>query len=494
MKHILRIFSVLAICLVFLPNRAQALGYNETAHVCGAYHFNVLRVVDGFQIRVSNGGKTRSLFYVDSFIDGGKKYSSVISGCIDDALAIIDRTSGKYDEGLTVNLIDPTQNALQIRKLASRNRNTAQPSPTVVTTPADASSTLDILLAQPTDPWDITRPGLVKKQRIASEASNWLNDQSYFVFDAHGGMMKKTTNSTWHTSIATDSIQCDRVSYVMYKKEFADMNTVTSTHPAEQYIIERTTPTSRAFIPIPRPDGDWRARPADPTPYFRECFGQNAALTIMNRMTMVTPKATFVDGFSPRTSIEPEFRNGTYYQGGSIWLDKDASGSVAVRGDATLRILHADGSITNRKPVFFRDIHQYEYPTSMEFRLDPTEKTAINVILTQVHPGNNTETAVFQEHGGSYQSIDRDPHMNWSDRDIFRFNLQPTPLYVSAENTKLALKSYFLTSSLLLHNLPNTKYTLLWNRVGPLEQDGTRKIWYSFRDKGMTQTWLATVR
>ena len=478
---------------------AQNLGFNVSRHVCGKYTFDVTRVVDGFQIRVADGVRTRMTFYPDVYQNQTPYFrsSSIISGCYGNDLAISKKGIAKYYSNQTINLIDPTGTYLQTKTLASRDNFASPP----VTTPLSASSTMDTLLSQPTDPWSITRPGLVSKQRIAPELPSILNDKSYFVFNNKGGITRKTAASNWSTTFAQGSTICNgNVSYVVYAKKFADADSSTSTFPAVQYIVERSTPGSRKLIPVPYADGAWRDPMKSITAYFGSCFGENVGFfTNYTNVSMLSGKTAFVNYLNPKKSINTLnsiFETATgYYQPGLVWSQTDSSGRVTYNGDATIRILNSTGTVTTRKPLFFQDIHSYPVWTNMEFRLDPKDPAAVDVVRL-LQPTNDSSNPVtisyFQAMSGTYQAVTRDEYTDWKP-PVYQWQ-DATPLYLSADKGALTVRSYFLTQSMLLHNFPNTQYTLLWNRIGPLEQDGTRKIWYAFKSNGVTQTLLARVR
>lgn len=480
---------------------------NQTVLTCGKYRYDVNRYVDGFLINVTDDSRTRTMFYRDPFASRSaygeeissvmytQPYSSVIRECSDDALPIANRSIGKYGYGNKINLIDPTQNALRSKELGTQW--SSKFTEIIETTPADAAAQMDLLLSKPKDVWAVTRTNLVRKQPIPAEKSDGLNDKSYYMFDAKGNVVRKTATSAWNTTLATDSVECTNgVTYVLYAKHFAEANTASSTSPAIQYMIERSGDGKRMLIPVPYADGSWRVPGYDPMPYFGRCFGKSAGIYARGRVSIVSDKTPFVSYLNPKTSIAADYSNSelyfdgsAYYDEGIIWLNE-----IGIQGDASLLTLNANGTVTKRKPVFFRDLRQYPVGSGMKFRKDPKDPKKI-VVLLSIYNNNPDLTVVkyFLESSGTYTEVSRS-EQEWVPRE-YNWDETGTPLYVSADTDMLTVRSFFLEKPMLLHGfLPGTAYTLLWHRVGPLEQDGTRKIRYAFTSNGRIQTWLAVVR
>ncbi|MFH1077773.1 MAG: hypothetical protein V1745_00610 [Patescibacteria group bacterium] len=381
--------------LLGASSRAETTAYNQDTQTCGAYTFEVTRLVDGFFFRVTDGTRLRTIFHRDPYQPSSvySNTSAVVASCTTDgALAIVDSHSAKYSIQKTISLLDPRLDPLQIKQFGSQTtvQRFGDLQDAVTTIPAERATDVANLLAMPTMPWTIDRTGLVGKKRVAPEASNILNDRSFFVHDGGDGIERRLADSNWNSTMAVDSVVTDTgIAYVLYVKHFAASDTPTSTSPSVQYVIERSGDGRRVLIPVPHVADDWKNYSNLWTSggvRLVTTSGDDAALLVGTRVTMVTGQTSFVDALDPATS-------------------------TAV--------------------VDYASIHDY---------------------------------------------------------------VQMTGLYVAAERDGLVLRSFYLKKPMLLHGLTGTSFVLDWYRIGPLEKDGTRKVWYGFTANGATQTWQAIVR
>ncbi|MBU0540236.1 hypothetical protein KKF59_01015 [Patescibacteria group bacterium] len=472
-----------------IPVVAAQVTSSDTFKKCGAYSYNIKRVVDGFQIRVTDGARVRTMFYRDVISGNGVtgSESNVMSECEGSSLVFLDRTYGKYSQSYTVKFLDPTQDSLRINALdtvTSVNYGTVEMKSKNI-------AQIDAIMSKPQDKWEILKTELVQKQRIPAEKSDMLNDQSYYVFDGKGGITRKMSKSLWNTTLAEGVVVCDNgIAYILYAKQFADIFDASSTRPAVQYVIERSGDGNRKLIPIPFVDGSWGSYGwNDLSVGFGACIGENASVFVNERVSIVSGKTIFVDHKNPTTSLAPSYFGNSYYSVENIWRYPDGS----IKGDATIKTLNPDGTVTEKKPVFFQDLRKFSVGTSMQFRKDPRDESKIVVRIAQPRDNYDEPQVVkyYLESSGIYSEVSRvESEWKWPNyADDYM-----TPLYVSAEKNMLVVKSFFLKKPMLLHVLPTENFTLLWQRIGPLELDGTRKVWYAFKINGKTQTWLATVR
>lgn len=486
--------------------QAATLPFNTTVHVCGDFHFDIMRVVDGFQIKVTDGARVRTIFHNDVFGASmiNPMVSSINTGCYGKSLAIVDRISSKYGSSATVSLLDPSLDPLQIKELGTRRYASVafESSHDPITIPPQASAQMDELLSREADPWYITRTGLVSKKSAVVEKSDMLNDRSYYVFDGQGGIVRRLANSSWNTVAAKDVMVCGGVAYVLYAKELAEINTATSSYPAEQYIIERSGQGTRKLIPVPYKDGAWKdlnkyqVNNLYVRPYFGRCFGEAVSLFNQYRITMVSGTSRFANFLDPRFSIadwDPKtgvkaysYQNG-YFTPGKIWSDANS-----VQGSSVIKTLDANGRVIKIKPPYFKNIKSFDAGTMMEFGLDPEYPDKAAVSLTEFcrSCAVTLVKSFYRQTNKGYEKIPGGDSF-WIDAESVKANM--TPLYLQADNTGISVRSYFLNQPMLLHGIAS-KFSLLGYRIGPLERDGTRKIWYTFKADGRVQRWMAVVR
>jgi hypothetical protein len=350
----------------------------------------------------------------------------------------------------------------------------------------------------------------VRQHLVQPEKSDLLHSKQYAVF-AQNGAELRNTSSNWNTTVALDSRVCaNGIAYVLYEKQFAEEDTETSAYPAKQYVIERSGEGRRSIVPIPHVDGDWR----DPdrsleAPLFGDCFDRNVGLLVNGNIVMITPHDSHVDyRASDRTMTTYQYETGESSEGpyqyrhdytirkadygywipGRIYRTADS-----VEGSADISFLSAGGSSFKRKPVFFRDIRQYPVNTTMTFLLDPQDylKVIVELSVPSTVKDQSDTVTYFKETNHVYQETTKEG-LSWE--TPFPWDNRFTPLYVSAEQNAIVVKSYFFEQSLMLHAFPGRSPVLQWYRVGPLERDGTRKVWYAFTVNGHTQTWFAVVK
>ncbi|MBU1032552.1 MAG: hypothetical protein ABII13_04400 [Patescibacteria group bacterium] len=483
---------------------AESQPDNLKVYTCGKYRIEATRIVDGFHFKITDGDRVRTVFYNDPNARGGsyEDHAVLLTECYGDSVAIRDTYSSRYHRNYIIHLINPNNDPLQIRLLGERTIELYRPSqPVESTEPVQATALMDDLLSKETDPWPVIKSELVSKKQIPNQEKDILNDRSFYVFDDNGGIETRTADSNWNTTIAknrTSAMVCDNVAYVLYEKRFASDNTATSTFPAIQYIIERSGDGPRKLIPVPYVDGYWNEARFTFYPWFNRCFGKNVIFHTNDRLTLISKDTNFTDYFNPKISIKADstvkwdFFNGQYYNPGKIeFTDK------GVEGSSIVSILKQDGSTRDRSPVYFRNIREYPLNTTMEFRIDPVAHDKIIVVVKQPCDDcdNYSKTSYFLETDGVYEQITRE-EIQWDWNEVDKtFSLRATPIYISAEKGAIALRGQTLDEPMFLHGFPkDMEYELNWYRIGPLEFNGTRKIWYSFTVDGKTQTWEARVQ
>ena len=505
------IIGLFAVIFAFLPSATKA-AQTITTRDCGPYHYDIRRITDGFFVTVTDSGHVRTILYRDvigpSSVFGSK--SNVITGCADASLAFVDALNYKYGKSDVVKAIDPTGTYLRLVTIGWQSTSwIGDLSNRIKISPASSASLITELLSRPTENWIVERTELVGKTPTAIESANMLNDRSFYVFDGKGGYIKKTANSSWNTTQAIDTALCSNgTTYVLYQKMFAETNTPTSTFPNVQYIVERSGNGPRTLIPVPYVDGSWQAEmlgasifSQNKPIYFGSCMGASASLNVhwrvmtanpiefkyTTRVAMITPTTTVIDYINPSRSIEAGYKaaNSIISQGALHYYP-----SSGITGSSIISELHADGTVTQRKPIYFRDITSYGDGVSFYFRLDPIEPSRITLAV-KTWSGPNESYKYYMETNGVYQEVDRSEN-SWATSEVFAE--QGTHLYLSADKDMITVRSFYLAKPMLLHYLPNTAYTLNWYRIGPLELDGTRKVWYELTVHGKKEMWFARVR
>lgn len=507
MKHtrISAFIGFFAVFFILLPVATMASQVTTTRD-CGAYHYDIRRITDGFFVTAVDYGRTRTILYRDviapSSLPGDT--TNVISGCADASLAFVHSVRYRYGSSQTVDVIDPTGPYLRIVTIGTKTTSTVgDPNTRVSVSPVEREQLINELLSRPTEYWTIEHTELVTKSRTAVESPNILTDKSFFVFDGKGGYIKRNADSSWNTVLAVDTAFCaNGTTYVLYEKIFHEWNTSTSTSPNIQYVIERSGNGPRTLIPVPYVDRSWQSSINGSSVFssshgfaeFGACMGANASVivradraTSANRVTLITPQTTFVDYMSPARSIEAGYidANGMFSPG-RLYYNPNSG----VTGSSVISELHPDGTVTQRKPLYFRDITSYANGALYDFRRDSTDPSRITVVV-EVWSGPEQGIAYYMETDGAYLPVRRQS-TSW--RSIWGADNSGTGLYLSAEKDMITVNSFYLSKPMLLHYLPNTAYTLNGYRIGPLELDGTRKIWYELTVHGKKEMWFARVR
>ncbi len=498
--RLLALFGLCSALFCAAPALAADSAPNATQRVCGAYRYDIQRIVDGFLIKVTDAERVRQMFYQDIFNVQNifPTRTHFLSQCQGTTLIAEQSASSTHGDMVNLQQLDPTKPKLAFTDIFTRETD---PSGTITDTPTSTSE-LEALLATPTDGWSNPSPTLITKIRIPTQ-NDFAADRSYFIFSAdHKSVIKKSTPSYWNNAWAQDSITCNGVTYTLYDKRFAENDTTTSTYPADQFVIERSTKQGSKLIPVPYTDGYWK-KFKSLFPALGNCYGKNIAVQVqsaienvdgslndIDQVTLISDKTAFVDYLNPKTSIAYDLvTNHLYYKAGLIWHATDG-----IKGDATITTLNTDGSVTRKKPPFFQNLMDYPVGSSMEFRKDPQNDSNVAVILMQssstdvLQPRTQSK---FVETSGEYIES---PNLVWNDAYAnFHWGMQSSPLYLSSEKTGLVVKSYPTPISLLLHGTGGKDYHLEWYRIGPLEADGSRKIRYAINIDNKIQTWSAVL-
>ena len=515
----IRRFLIVLFLGVFLSNalpfgvRAETMSPNMAVQVCGAYRYDVERVIDGLLIKVTDGARVRSLFHRDVSADYGSQKTSVISGCDGISLALVEYDLiERYSHNETVFVIDPSGREPQRKNVGIVTKNANTTIDPEVFVPEHETERLKSFLSHPRMEQPVANPSLVYKKHIQVEKVDFLNDRRYAAFAQDGRVVYGTASSNWNTTVALDSRVCaNGTTYVLYAKMFANGETeFTSTYPSNQYLIERSGKGHRTLIPIPYVQDAWRSLDTYPgVPELGRCFGEHVGLFFDKKILIVSPQTTSIDYLNPRTSLDtyaPEPSSSDQVSSrimnlqdirvspAGYWIPgRILRGNEGVRGSGAILLLNTQGSVTRLRPAYYRDMRQYPVDTQMNFFLDPQggKNTTVQLILPGSDAHGDEVESYHEETNGIYHEVARnDAH--WQKRVYTKYPF--TPLYVSADKGGLTIKSHFLKQPMLLHGLPNTPYSLQWYRVGPLELDGTRKVWYAFSVNGNTQTWFAVVR
>ncbi|MFA4954148.1 MAG: hypothetical protein WC641_02460 [Patescibacteria group bacterium] len=509
MTKIFYLFSALALFLVVSPAFAADAVPSSSSHDCGKYHYAIQRAVDGFSIRVTDGARSRSIFYPNVYASGSvyrHPLSEIVSNCSGDYLVIADYSYGKFGNITRLSVIDPTKEKLSFREVANLSLEyVSQDRAYATTTTGEYEKYVDFFSA-PVDGLSIKGAELVSKSRIASQ-NDALNDRSFYVFSG-SGTVKRLADSNWNTTLARSVANCpDGTNYTLYEKQFAERNTAESKFPASQFLIERVSKGVRKLMPIPYIDGFWKYPGATLNVSFKGCYGGNMVLDVrdgffwsvmenrkpFDSMTMLTTQTQYADYVNPKKSISSsvvnliQYDGANYYQSGH--LERVTQG---IQGSAVIRTLLADGSIKVTAPNYFKSLLYYPVGSGMFFSKYPLDR---NKVVIELSPAAGSKSEYYIYENGAYVDADvagvRTVIPDRAIQDGFSFF---TPFYISPAKEGLALKSFFVPQGLLLHGTGKTKYQLKWQRVGPLEKDGTRKIWYSMTLNGKPQTWLATIR
>ena len=509
MNKIFYLFSALALFLVALPASAADAVPSSSSHDCGKYHYAIQRAVDGFSIRVTDGARSRSIFYPNVYASDSvyqHPLAEIVSRCSGDNLLIADYAYGRYGHSTRLSLIDPTKDELTFREAAGLYANTATSNASSGTSTTGEYDKYTDFFSAPVDGLSVKSAKLVSKSRIASQ-NDALNDRSFYVFSG-SGTVKRLADSSWNTTLARSVANCpDGTSYTLYEKQFAERNTADSKFPASQFIVERVFKGVRKLMPIPYIDSFWKYPGATLNVSFKGCYGGNMVLDVrdgffwsvmenrkpFDSMTMLTSQTQYADYLNPKKSIMSsvvnliQYDGANYYQSGH--LERVTQG---IDGSAVIRTLLADGSIKVTTPIYFKSLLYYPVGSGMFFSKYPLDR---NKIVIELSPAAGSKSEYYIYQNGAYVDADiAGVRTVIPDRAMEDGFSNFTPFYISPAKEGLAFKSYFVPQGLLLHGTGNTRFQLKWQRVGPLEKDGTRKIWYSMTLNGRPQTWLATVR
>jgi hypothetical protein len=367
---------------------------------------------------------------------------------------------------------------------------------------------------------------ILGKTRLANR-TDALNDRSYYVFNATGGVTRRFAPSSWNSTIGEGNLQCGNVNYTLYRKGLSGPSTATSTFPEFQYIIERIEGTNRSLISVPHVDQSWKLRlgsdgiswvPADGYLFstsLESCAGKNVILKAfvaeykktlpgapdlraeVARAVATQNGLSYVNYRDPQKSVSSSFdQSHNSPLGYHLTARIQRSGDV-ITGDSTITEIVENGRVARTKPPFFRNIQAYPADTWVEFYRHP--KTG-QFVVQFAHPDRDYRTSegtpawtyeVYVYENGEYQ---KKPDITY----VYQLNpVRPKKaldIYVNKENDYLTLKSFFLNRISLLHNLAGKKFTLDWYRASTLYRNGSQKIWYAFTVDGKQQTWSATIR
>jgi hypothetical protein len=490
-----------AMLLSVLPASTHAQESNVYQITCGDFRYTIHRVLDGFQIAVQDGSRIRTIFYTDIFGSTieTRAVAHVVQGCVGDRMAIHSVSyPGRYSQDNAIELIDPSGPSLRIQHVGTNTTVSYRISPAPSYSGPPPNTQLMDLLNRPTVDWSLDRVTVVQKNQISPEKADFLNDNRYAVFDARAGIVFKRANSNWNTVVARDALVCDGISYVLYEKQFADAINSPTEYPAVQYVIEKSGIGGHRLIPIPWKDHSWRYSLAPPQ--LLRCNGTRASMFVDSeessgefpRILVFSGDEAFIDMRDTRHAINADGSD-YFNEYGFFRTAKIQYTPTGVEGTTTVMQLLNDGRVIERRPVFFRDIRVYPIGTSMEFTLDPRNPSQTMVI---VHTSSVTEddlptTSFYVEQQGSYVQVDRS-RLEW--RHVRESYKDVTSLYVTPQQGKMVVKSWFLKESAVLHDFGRASVHQRWQRIGPLELDGTRKIWYGVTVNGQVQTWKVVVQ
>lgn len=110
-----RLFLVAAFALFFITPIVQAVGYSSFSVDCLGYRYDIKRILDGFDVRVTKDGKTRNFFLSDIY-EFSRSTSNPIPKCEGAKLPFIDSSYGKYSSSHFLGLINPETPEITIEK------------------------------------------------------------------------------------------------------------------------------------------------------------------------------------------------------------------------------------------------------------------------------------------------------------------------------------------------------------------------------------------